>query len=589
MYLSILLLINTYHHVYFVDSANFCNGNRIPSVDRELSECNSCSGICGNIINETQPCSCDDLCVLYRDCCADFDQYCTRRYVTAQYTSKYYGPVQSSCIDINEARYEMTSTPTFSMMVTGCYNDSVLCEYNMLNISFILEHGSPVIDILYGVMFVNAKCAVCNGVPSWRFRPLKATLLCESLQEMDISEFMDMIKSNISEESSNNPWFGEELAIQKDTMDLKPGSKDAFQDPMDIVRDIASSRTCHAAFGLLKVRRHCIKKIETCPNNCTNKEMVHLCIKGHHALVRRNYPTYRNIYCALCNVGSSAGFTCGFATSLGISPAGSLSISLLFDVSRDDRVILQSLSTRCQNSNQRIPGGIRCGEIVCTKGYTSSGQGCSKDVNRLSANVTFSFGILIKNSRSCNQTDNVEALKDELHTAFNYVVGSLLNESKPTVEVNISHSCFDVKSDYSLDILVFINSSVGLQNISSSIERFGILAVWNVFNETLYASNTPGDSIRITSENFDIVYTKHGPQLIDCIGFVQAAGNASWSPNARSFEFSKHAFEKSNYRSIICVKNETSDKISNASEGLGFATIVLSSSSLFSLGLRVIP
>ena len=529
-----------------------------------------------------------------------FEQPCPKEYVRAQYIANYYGPLQSSCVNTNHARYAMRSTPTYSLMVTGCSNDSVSCESNMINVTSILEHGAPVIDTLYGLVFANAKCAVCNGVPPLRLRPLETKLNCESLRELSMSDFWALINSNMSLEEfglgklSNNLRFGEGHAVQRDNVDLTPGHRGTFKDPMAIVRDIISKRSCIVAFDLLKAERHCAVTIATCPNNCTNKEMVSLCHNGHHSLIVSNDSavTYRNIYCALCNIGPHNDFKCGHITSLGIIPAGSFSLSLLFDVSGDDNVVLQSLSTTCTHANQQIPGDIHCGQVVCPKAYTYSGNGCSAEVMRFVANVSLAFDILVETSRSCNQTANVDDLTDELHIAFIHAVGSLLNKSESNIEISISYSCFYLTSNYSIDVLVSISSSVDLQDISSSMERVGIMTVWNVFNETLYDSHTPGDAIRITSENITIIFTKPGLEATECDGFLLTADdrdipNGSLSINATSSAFNKRILEAVHFNAPMCVTNKRKIQLSNLSEGLGYTTIALSSMSLFSLGLRI--
>ena len=76
-----------------------------------------------------------------------------------------------------------------------------------------------------------------------------------------------------------------------------------------------------------------------------------------------------------------------------------------------------------------------------------------------------------------------------------------------------------LRFNYSVDVLISISSRTDLQIITRSIETFGIITVWNVFNGgTLYASNTSGDTMKIASESITINFTKPGQWLVTTSG-----------------------------------------------------------------------
>ena len=247
----------------------------------------------GDILNKTinQLCSCDVLCMAYGECCGDFKQFCPEDYTTAQYIAKHYGGLKSTCVDVNDVPFAERPTPTHAAMVTTCSNDSAPCNFNFMDVHSILTHGGPVVDSLYGVTFVNDKCAICNSIPLWRIRPLEALLLCKPSPSPKsvLNYLMQLLSSNESLAPENNPWFIKEDYIAE-TLPL---------DPKTIVQKVLSSSICHLGFRLENSKRHCVKQIDTCPETCNNTELVDLCFTAPQALVTagRNvkWVTYRNI------------------------------------------------------------------------------------------------------------------------------------------------------------------------------------------------------------------------------------------------------------------------------------------------------
>ena len=120
------------------------------------------------------------------------------------YTSKHYGRIKSSCVHINNILNIRETSPTYTVMVTACSNDSVLCDFDFMDADSILTYGGPVVDTLYGITFVNDKCAMCNGIPLWRIKPLEATLLCNPTSVLDYNYVMFVLSSNKSSTPQDN-------------------------------------------------------------------------------------------------------------------------------------------------------------------------------------------------------------------------------------------------------------------------------------------------------------------------------------------------------------------------------------------------
>ena len=131
MYILLALSIFTHHHVYPLDSTDFCNESGIFGISKNLSECSSCVGRCGDIIKKTvEKCSCDVLCIAYRKCCGDFELFCPQDYITAQSIATHCSGLKSTCVYVNDIPHVGRPTPTHATMVTACSNDSDPCYFN---------------------------------------------------------------------------------------------------------------------------------------------------------------------------------------------------------------------------------------------------------------------------------------------------------------------------------------------------------------------------------------------------------------------------------------------------------------------------
>ena len=586
MYILLAFSILTHHHVYPLDSTDFCHESGIFGISKNLSECSSCVGRCGDTITKTvEICSCDVLCMAYRKCCGDFELFCPQDYITAQSIATHYGGLKSTCVDVNDIPYVGRPTPTQATMVTACSNGSDPCYFNFVDAHSILTNGGPVVDSLYGITFVNDKCAMCNGVPLWRIRPLEALLLCKPTPVMDLSYFAQLLNSNQSFALENNPWL-----IKEDNI-----GENLPLDPTTIVREVLSSSMCHLGFRLGNSKRRCVRLIDTCPETCTNTELVDLCYTAAHVLVtakiNRKTVTYRNIYCGLCNLGRDIGFNCGFAGYLGVISGGLLSLSLLFDIHRDHGVVINSVEAKCKENDPRIPGGIRCGQVVCPIGYIHTGQGCSKEQVEFETNVTSTFHIVVEIPTNCNQTNNTDVIIDELHTAFMSALDERLNTSIMKMRIKMSHICL-LTSNYSLGVFVSTRSHEDQsQNISVLLQNIGFVTVWKVFSSIFFTTNTSSNRIWITSGG--VTLSKGNIKQAECDGVFQItgssslqnalsqSGNISADPNKRRVGVFKTS-------APMCTKYENQNTITKVSEGLGYVTIVLSTLSLFCFALRLI-
>ena len=114
MYILIAVSLFIHNHACSLGSTDLCKENGISGIPRNLSDCSSCLGRCGETMNRTnyKPCACDVLCMAHGECCGDFKQFCTEDYTTAQSIAKHYGGLKSTCVDVNDVPFARRPTPT---------------------------------------------------------------------------------------------------------------------------------------------------------------------------------------------------------------------------------------------------------------------------------------------------------------------------------------------------------------------------------------------------------------------------------------------------------------------------------------------
>ena len=136
----------------------------------------SCRGNCGKVMNMTAglnyfSCSCDALCRVYNDCCGDLEHQCPSEHLRGIEIMRHYrinsSSLQAQC---ESPTGDITmSTP----LISSCNSDVNACvtgeQYPFDEI--------PVTDLDTNVNFINAGCAICNGVT--RGKVWETDLKCE--------------------------------------------------------------------------------------------------------------------------------------------------------------------------------------------------------------------------------------------------------------------------------------------------------------------------------------------------------------------------------------------------------------------------
>ena len=236
-----------------------------------------------------ESCSCDQLCLIYGDCCYDFVQMCPEEASSGERLRKKFGIKRyptSTCVswieetqfkkklELNRENYDEHSFHVYSWdtsVIGVCFKTGKICrstETNLKNYE-MLNAQLPVIDTKTGVNYINYECARCNVENTTTIEPWKYSLNCSSLSN--------------------------DTAL-----------------PHKLPKNIAEQR-CNIVLLSPKKARYCFSTNLQCHTNCKNKHLFDQC----HGPTQRIVTTdkndtdilFRNEYCAMCHFDSLQSIT----------------------------------------------------------------------------------------------------------------------------------------------------------------------------------------------------------------------------------------------------------------------------------------
>ena len=327
-------------HVASCQFIDFCQSG-FPVKQFPMTECSSCTDRCGevNMMNERAYCSCDAACVLYADCCPDFNTVCQEEFETAQVLSQMNdGPSSSVCkgITYNDGT---DNVHYYYQFIDSCRNGSscpVLNDQTGLELELVV----PVRDTTTGIYYVNVACARCNGVG--RVDSLQLGLECPNQEPIFHTEDVILVESLWHQVKNCIPFFYSHEALP----------------------------------------RRCLSRvIAQCPE-CDNKDLVKLCTDGTQSYTTQFGQTYRNVYCAVCFDVFPNDMNCLPPPDLNLvlwpQP---FSIWFSIEFSNEGLGIIQSATVRCRDETAILPNGIHCNDTVCPAGYVRSEDNCVPEMN----------------------------------------------------------------------------------------------------------------------------------------------------------------------------------------------------------------
>ena len=433
------------HDSVTADLGSFCQPDAV--IPDDLIHCGSCEGRCGNpeaTRSGLLQCNCDQLCLLYGDCCRDFQAHCSEEFINAQGVIARF-PNQ-------HGRQNFKCRQDVLTMAT-CLDGSP-CQYSE-TLNDDVNTFVPMYDITKDIHYVSGYCAVCNGavnVIPWdvSLKCIRTTRL--SLFSTDVPNMNKQIDEVNSTESFNQIRQSTSCSLQLTGLTLMKGRK------------------CESSV------------ISSCSNNnCENQELIEKCESStvlEYTYLGSIKQPFRNPYCALCSESTSyriEDLGCSskpcFSCRPGIYPQPNLetfSLTVVFDFDpRRGLAIGEHAPLDCDPGEIYHPEEGVCRAIMCPTGLKLEGNTCVPDVSA----IVVTLSGTIKNTET-NDTENVaEKNKELLHSKLilvftktlqaNFIdanqlhISILFNFDGNILETSITLNCY---CDYS-SVVQFSNNS----------------------------------------------------------------------------------------------------------------------------------
>ncbi len=343
---------------------HLCRKDSIPDALTTAVTCGTCTNRCGaqSYIHDKRhdknmrACSCDLFCILYLDCCTDFEQLCHVEHNEALLLSNKYPNAHVKC---NRGVH----------MLASCQPDGNSCEVH----DNIWYDSIPVIESDTSVMFINADCARCNGVT--RAALWFTNITCKPFHFVAPLDHANSI-------------------IQRMENEL-------YLPTIDEVSMLLNTGFCTMIYSLpAYVKSHsCLRLTEDSSDckysNCPNKELVDRC----HAPVQsyftniRDFSIYKNVFCGLCAGNSFDDLICDNYAISPPSPLNKLAFPVLLDFNTIGINVEDEKIISCPSDMIWISKLNRCAQMECQEGYLLVNGTCIHNTTQgalhgLSLNVT---------------------------------------------------------------------------------------------------------------------------------------------------------------------------------------------------------
>ena len=309
------------------------------------TRCGTCEGRCGltNTLSRNNYCSCDTACVVYNDCCWNVQSACPEVFMNASSLRATFTTLPLTlCLKI-------PSNGDYFLFVQQCSATRTMCPYSISEKSLDLNYGVPVRDIEDGIYYVNAKCALCNG-----------------------ANHLELARVDVECDFEDNSTIHDTGYDGNRTITME-----------DLLHAVETSAECHLKYVFPKPSpRICVPVVDFCPAYCDNEELSYLCTTESQSYMTvlpsdeddEHNVTYRNEFCALCNLNTLNITHCGFYIAAPMTPPWEtipgFSLSLLLDFNPEHGPSVGYITVVCDNDQVVLPSGIGCGDVVCPRGYT---------------------------------------------------------------------------------------------------------------------------------------------------------------------------------------------------------------------------
>ena len=190
VYISTVCLLNAHALAISTMSQIFSPMNSLTIIER-YKHCDSCKNRCNTSIFYFEEarrtyslCSCDSICVTYKDCCLyDIIEHCPHIYAESLYHDRYTTKDLSS-IKVNPLLYEdsiLTVYGHLRIFIDKCKDaqcKNIVTNKTILGNVKIPIDGLPVVDTESGLYYLNEECALCNDIHKENIYAMKTSLPC---------------------------------------------------------------------------------------------------------------------------------------------------------------------------------------------------------------------------------------------------------------------------------------------------------------------------------------------------------------------------------------------------------------------------
>ena len=402
--------------------------------------CRSCASSC-SFGSQFEHCRCDADCVLYGDCCADWN-------ITCSNSSAGSTELEERSYDYECYLLPSSENPRHFWMVTSCPDEGFAGTGPMEDL-IVLNCASdgealalPVTDRSTGAVFKNEYCAACNGVTD--YAPWSYGIICSPVIEGVIANNSGTI---MQEDLGRYCSFSRYLPP---TGLLVPDARDCFQ-----VQD-----TCliNGQVGLDLANTTGLS-YQTIVDLCETEPQS---LTGVHNVSELAEP-FKNPYCALCAGVCAEDIVCFSPLSPENDPNG-IPFTVFLNINGDGLVatsteVTTTVTVSCTDGQVYDIASKQCRDTVCFNGIeVLIGMDCSSECNEslIELNETDSFqyvgdgSILFAN----------QVLEVEFNTSRGFPVVCINFTENGTELVNMTITTFRYPSGYF--VLTYIGCSLSV-------------------------------------------------------------------------------------------------------------------------------
>ena len=238
----------------------------------DLIRCGSCMNSCGEV-GSGGNCFCDNQCLFYSDCCADFQTQCFQDYFEARVVSTQFP---------RQFHHEDFKCVSNVLAIAVC-PDKTPCTYNSTDYDDV-NTFVPMYDVTKKVHYVSGYCALCNGADD--VIPWEVSLKCNKIVQ---SWLCPWCSSGIPGISVSGPARSRPTRI--DSPELFNQERRSEYCILDLAKPIRAEHRC----------QQFVKS--SCRDDCLNEELETKCVTSPSEYIYLGSgfgDVFRNPYCALC-------------------------------------------------------------------------------------------------------------------------------------------------------------------------------------------------------------------------------------------------------------------------------------------------